>query len=401
MSAFRAELPLLHDRHTHVSFYAALAGAADLSGCRVLGEALEKLGEQKGPLRLGRGWRSNLYELPPAALDRLGPALVCNVSLHSFRMSAPARELLARDFPDIAAGIDDQDWVERHLPRVFSLFTASGAGGIPGFMERLAALGVWAAEDMLVCPEEAALLLARSYAGRVKLWAAPDVYRRLGQEAKKAVGGIKLFADGALGARTAALSGEYLRGGQGLLLHSRDELEGLLREAADLTGRVAVHAIGGAALEQLLSALERSGIPAGDLAVRIEHAQLIGPEQARRAKKLGAVLCMQPNFSSDSADYADRLPEECLRANNPFRMLIDGAGFVPGEDLLFGSDGMPHGARAALEAALFPPYPGQRLALAEFRAGYCLPDTSAGRLALEIDEEKRTAAVEVRLASAL
>ncbi len=400
MSSLRAELPLLHDRHTHVSFYAALAGAADLSGCGALGAALEKLEEQKGPLRLGRGWRNNLYELPPAALDRLGPALVCNVSLHSFRMSAPARELLARDFPDIVAGIDDQNWVERHLPRVFSLFTVAGAYGIPAFMERLSGLGVWVVEDMLVSPEEAALPLARDYAGRVKLWAAPEVYRRLGPEAKKAVGGIKLFTDGALGARTAALNGRYSGGGKGMLLHSDAELTALLKEAAGLRGRAAVHAIGDAALEQLLSALERLRVPRGELAVRVEHAQLITRAQALRAKRLGLALCMQPNFSFDSADYADRLPPEYRRANNPFRMLLDEAGFVPGADLVFGSDGMPHGAGPALEAALFPPYPGQRLTLEEFRAGYCLPDLSAGRLEVEIDEEKRTAAVEVRLANA-
>lgn len=400
MSALRAELPLLYDRHTHVSFYSALAGAADLSGCATLGEALRALGEQKGPLRLGRGWRSNLYELPPAELDRLGPALVCNVSLHNFRMSSPARELLSRDFPDIVAGIDDQDWVERHLYRVFSLFTAAGADGIQDFMERLAALGVWAAEDMLVSPEEAAMLLAREYPGRVKLWAAPGVYRRLGQEGRKAVAGIKLFTDGALGARTAALGGSYIGGGKGTLLHSDAELAALLKEAAGLRGSAAVHAIGDAALEQLFSVLERLAVPRGELSVRIEHAQFITPAQARRAKKLGTVLCMQPNFSSDSSDYADRLPSEYLRANNPFRMLMAEAGFVPGEDLVFGSDGMPHGAKAALQAALFPPYPGQRLSLGEFRAGYCLPDLSAGCLELEIDEENRTVAVEVRLGAA-
>ena len=102
---------------------------------------------------------------------------------------------------------------------------------------------------------------------------------------------------------------------------------------------------------------------------------------------------MQPNFSSDSACYADRLPVKYLRGNNPFRMLIDQAGFVPGEDLVFGSDGMPHGAAAALESALFPPFAGQRLKLEEFTAGYCLPDLKAGWLDVEIDEVKKKVTV--------
>jgi hypothetical protein len=81
--------------------------------------------------------------------------------------------------------------------------------------------------------------------------------------------------------------------------------------------------------------------------------------------------------------------------NNPFRMLIDEAGFVPGKDLLFGSDGMPHGARYALESALFPPFPGQRLSLPEFVAGYCMPDLENGFIDVAIDYENREIITEV------
>jgi hypothetical protein len=68
-------------------------------------------------------------------------------------------------------------------------------------------------------------------------------------------------------------------------------------------------------------------------------------------------------------------------------MVIDKAGFVPGEDLILGSDGMPHGAEAALHAALFPPFPQQKLTLEEFIAAYCMPDKSYGEINLEIDED--------------
>ena len=120
---------------------------------------------------------------------------------------------------------------------------------------------------------------------------------------------------------------------------------------------------------------------------RLEHCQFVTLESARRAKELGIVLSMQPNFSFESDFYRDRLPDPYPAMNNPFRMLIDEAGFVPGEDLLFGSDGMPHGACYALESALFPPYPGQRLSLPEFVAGYCMPDFTHGFIDLTVDEE--------------
>ena len=65
-------------------------------------------------------------------------------------------------------------------------------------------------------------------------------------------------------------------------------------------------------------------------------------------------------------------------------MLIDEAGFVPGENLIFGSDGMPHGVETALQSALFPPEEGQKLTLEEFIQGYTLPDEKV-KLTIEID----------------
>jgi hypothetical protein len=100
---------------------------------------------------------------------------------------------------------------------------------------------------------------------------------------------------------------------------------------------------------------------------------------------------MQPNFSHDSIGYADRLPDGYPQHNNPFRMLIDEAGFIPGVDLVLGSDGMPHGFREGLRQSLFPPHAQQALSLQEFMAGYCLPEKSspAGHIDVEIDHDAR------------
>ena len=395
-----ARIPLLNDRHTHLSFYAALSGAADLSSCITLKAALAVLKQRRAPLIIARGWKDNYFDLPREDLDKLGPAAVCNISLHSFRLNKAARKLLAPRYPEMIVRIDDQDWVERHLPSVFELFTGPvGAEEIRAYMARLAALGIWAAEDMLVSSDAAARSLAENYHGRATLWASPEGYKRLGARGKAAVRGLKIFADGAIGARTAALAGSYKGGGKGLLLHSDAGLKALILSAAGVTGKIAIHAIGGAAVEQVLAALEAAGTARNNFEVRMEHAQLITMEQALRAKKLGVRLCMQPNFSADSVCYADRLCAADARRNNQLRMLIDEAGFVPGRDLVFGSDGMPHGAKAALEAALFPPLAGQRLELEEFVAGYCLPDLKAGWIDVKIDGGKKKIGVKVRLAA--
>jgi len=166
--------------------------------------------------------------------------------------------------------------------------------------------------------------------------------------------------------------------------------------SAELGKAIAIHAIGDVAIDQAVNAVSRRG--KGLQETRIEHCQFISRETAERAKALGIVLCMQPNFSFESTCYRDRLPGQYLERNNPFRMLIDEVGYVPGKDLLFGSDGMPHGAQYALESALFPPFPGQTLTLDEFIAGYCMPDLENGFIDVTIDCENRKISTEVTLA---
>jgi len=72
-------------------------------------------------------------------------------------------------------------------------------------------------------------------------------------------------------------------------------------------------------------------------------------------------------------------------------------GFEPVRDLLFGSDGMPHGAAFALHQSLFPACPGQRLSLDEFIHGYCVEGFDHGYIEIEIDEKRRRVDTAVRI----
>jgi len=196
-----------------------------------------------------------------------------------------------------------------------------------------------------------------------------------------------LFTDGAIGVTTAALHQKYRTADHhGMLLYSDDELEALITRWSG-EKPMAIHAIGDAAIDQVVAAVERTArqVPSRHT-IRIEHAQFISESTARRAKALGLHLSMQPNFSEDSVAYADRLPASYPPHNNPFRMLIDRVGYVPGVDLYFGSDGMPHGVQEALRQSLIPDggYAGQVLTLDEFIAGYCLPDMTQGSIDVEV-----------------
>jgi predicted amidohydrolase YtcJ len=217
----------------------------------------------------------------------------------------------------------------------------------------------------------------------------------LEDEAIARVYGIKLFSDGALGARTAKLSQCYLGGEEGFLIYNDEKLRSQLSWAAEAGKAVSIHAIGDLAIEQTVNTV--SQLEKRPPQIRIEHCQFISLPTAIKAKSLGIVLSMQPNFNLESNCYRDRLPEQYLAMNNPFRMLIDEAGFVPGKDLLFGSDGMPHGVQYALESSLFPPIPGQKLALDEFVAGYCMPDLENGFVDVAIDYDERTVTTKATL----
>lgn len=388
-------LPLLHDHHSHVSLYAAFEGLPDLSGLDRAG-ALELLASlPRDALSLVKGWRSDRLPLGASSLTGLPPLILVNSSLHGYLYSPSALPLIAQAWPEFAAQGGDPAWGERNLPRLFVFYgrlAGLDSGKLESFMTRMEALGLGSLEDMTLAGEEALSLISASpYAGRIQAWATPEVFRGLGEGSRKACLGVKLFLDGSLGARSAALDAAFLGGEEGSLLYGDEELIALLGELSSYGVGLSAHALGHGAIDQilrLLAALGRGG--GGFPSVRLEHVQFISPAQARQCKERGIVLSMQPNFNSDSRDYADRLVARHREENDPFRMLIDEAHFVPGKDLVFGSDGMPHGCEYALQWSLFPDCPGQRLSLGEFEAGYGPARGLKGEgAAFEIDEGAR------------
>lgn len=394
-----ARIPLLKDHHTHPFLYASLAGCPDLSPIGDRRQALETIGQSCVPDRLNLvlGWNDSRYGFSPPELERFPPLVILNSSLHFLVMNRPAAERVIPHFPPLAGRLDDREWIERNCSQLLGLIMTlrrCDTKRLRSFFRDLARRGVWHAEEMsLAGTGEIGLLREAGLSGRTALWADPATWERLDREARTLVRGIKLFADGALGARTARLSLPYRSGERGVLVYDDERLLEQLAQVAETGREVAIHAIGDAAIDQVVAVVGR--LERRPPRIRMEHCQFISRETALRARNLGIALCMQPNFSAESIFYRDRLPPPFPERNNPFRMLIDEAGFVPGIDLLLGSDGMPHGARQALEGALFPPLPGQRLSLEEFVAGYCMPDLANGHLDLRIDHHGGSVAVEV------
>jgi predicted amidohydrolase YtcJ len=172
------------------------------------------------------------------------------------------------------------------------------------------------------------------------------------------IGPIKAFADGTLGSRTASMLEPYSDGGHGLRLLEPDELRDLIARASRGGLDVAVHAIGDRANRDVLDALAATQEIWGpaDLRPRIEHAQLLHPDDIPRFAALGVTASMQP--SHRTAD----LPE-AIRAWGDHRM-HGGYAFATlqedGAPLCFGSDAPIEdlrplaGVRSAVEGGLTP-----------------------------------------------
>jgi predicted amidohydrolase YtcJ len=388
--------PFLHDHHSHVSLYASFEGLPELGGLDQAA-AMRLLGSlPRDRLSLVKGWRTDRLSLGPADLAELPPLIVVNASLHGFAISPSALPLVSELWPEIAEHADDPAWGESNLPRLFVFYgkvAGLDARKLKSFMKKMEALGLGSLEDMTLAGEDALAIFSDSpFTDRIVSWATPEVYGSLLPASREKCEGIKVFLDGSLGACSAALDAPFPGGSVGSLLYSDSELSCLLAGLASFRTKLSAHALGHRAIAQALACLDtlaREGIDFPS--VRLEHVQFITYDQARRCKEAGIVLSVQPNFNSDSRDYADRLVSRHCAENDRFRMLIDEAGFVPGVDLLFGSDGMPHGPEYALRWSLFPDYEEQRLSIKEFEAGYgpALGIEGEGS-AFAIDDQART-----------
>jgi predicted amidohydrolase YtcJ len=159
------------------------------------------------------------------------------------------------------------------------------------------------------------------------------------------IGGVKIFTDGSIGAKTAYVSRGYIDEpkNNGMLLFPQDEYEKIVKKAVANNIQTVTHAIGDEAIEMVINTFEN--LPdktiLRDQRHRIEHAEMINEYQIRRAVGLGLILSMQPNFvgrwQQVGGLYDHRFDEERVRGMNMFRVALDN-----GARVCFGSDGMPY-----------------------------------------------------------
>ena len=139
------------------------------------------------------------------------------------------------------------------------------------------------------------------------------------------VNGVKIFADGSLGAGTAALREPYADdpSNSGMLRHTDEELADLVEKAHSAGYQVIVHAIGDRAVEQAIAALAPVSGGGNPKRHRVEHASLLPRDLRSKMRKLGLRATVQPCFITSDTWAAARLGEERVNDLYPIRSMLE------------------------------------------------------------------------------
>jgi predicted amidohydrolase YtcJ len=360
----RCVVPGFTDSHVHFPTWAVAQHEVRLEATTSLEEAVARvrdaLPQAGGTWLRGRGWRSGDWSPPVEPtkheLDAIAPdrpvALMARDS-HSVWLNSAA---LARANGDLQApgGVVELD--ERGEPtgvlreescwhfrdRYIETSDHEYVEAMRGGMKLAASRGVTAVHDKdgwlgalrfwqrLDADDALILRVWQSLpAEKAEELADVDVRSGLGSPLLK-LGYLKAFMDGTLGSQTARMLD-----GSGVEITSREGLEEHIRNAARAGFPIAVHAIGDLANRDALDAFEATHAewePLG-LRQRIEHAQLLAPEDLPRFAELGVAASVQFSHAPSDRDLADRFWGGLDSEPYTFRSLLEsGAVLANGSD---------------------------------------------------------------------
>lgn len=210
------------------------------------------------------------------------------------------------------------------------------------------------------------------------------------------IGGC-IWVDGAYDEGTAALTEPYCHcpHSRGSLYFADDELDAFVLGAHRAGLQISLHAIGDAAIEQVLNAYERAQAvaPRPDPRHRIEHFSLPSAAQIERAARLGVAVGMQPNFATvpdplpkptdEPAGLVKYLGFERYQRRHPYRKIVDAGVLVAGGS---DADPKPMGPLVGIQCIANHPERDRRLTTYEALALYTV---NGARIAFE-EHEKGT-----------
>jgi predicted amidohydrolase YtcJ len=354
----RCVVPGLNDAHVHFPTWAVARREVRLEGTRSVEEAVARVREGLGAVRpggwlRGRGWRSGDWPEQPTkeALDEVAGAVPVALLAHDSHSLWLNSAALARANGDleVAGGVVERDpngeptgvlreescwrFRDRHIEIPAEEYLEAMREGLRVAASR----GVTAVHDKDGWIGAARFFqeLTRDRGLTLRVWQSlpherVDELARLGLSSGVGddwfrLGYLKVFMDGTLGSQTARLLD-----GSGVEITSGDELAEIVRRAAVAGWPVAVHAIGDLANREALDAFERTrdAWQQRGLRPRIEHAQLLAPEEVGRFAELGVAASVQFSHAPSDRDLAERFWAGKTEGAYAFRSLWESGAVV-------------------------------------------------------------------------
>lgn len=370
----RTIIPGMTDAHAHLYQLGGVLRQVDLTGTRSYDDVVARVVAKaatlpKGTPVIGRGWDQNDWSdtrLPtnigltaatpdhPVVLTRVdGHAVLANaVAVAKVGITAETKDpeggRILRDARGVATGV----FVD-NAQRLLEGATTGGAQANPRDLLRSAVQeanrwGLTGVHDMGVSPAVVGTYEAAAQAGELTLrayvllsgdsasvaWAFNKGPRSALFDGRLWVRSIKLYGDGALGSRGAALLDPYADDAQnnGLLVMQPAYITGVSERALRTGWQVATHAIGDRANRLALDAYAAAlkTVPTADHRFRIEHAQIIHHDDIGRFATLGVIPSMQASHQTSDMYWAgNRLGTERLRGAYAWRSLLASGTIVP------------------------------------------------------------------------
>ena len=360
----RTVLPGLIDSHIHLIPYGLSMQYIDLRNVDSIDsmkELIRKEVSRRRPVEwiIGRGWDQerftesrypNRHDIDDVAPEN--PVLLIRICGHialantmALKMAGidqdtqdPPGGIIERDSDGYPTGILKENAIElvrRVIPRPTPRELMDAAErAINKCLEK----GVTTVHFMSALPEEIEALYSLHKSGRLKIRVRIYVDQRFYRDVLEKFGrsldgewirinGVKIFADGSFGGRTAALREPYSdkRDTSGKLIYTTDELCAIIDEVASNGMQLAIHGIGDLAIETILSAMEKALGPKNirQYRHRIEHGSLMPPDLVEKASKLGVVISTQPGFIKADFWLPERLGVERVKHVYNFRTLLN------------------------------------------------------------------------------
>lgn len=358
-------IPGLVDSHMHIIGHGERLIRLDLSACKSKNAVLQAVKDyavnfEPGDWIVGEGWNENLWEKPipltAKDVDEIlpdHPVLLKRVCRHALTANsaalalagitteteAPAGGVIEKDEAGKLNGIlkdQAQDLLFAVMPKVNSSYmkralkaaiTDAYSLGLTGsHTEDLNYYGGFQQTyDVFKTVIEEERLHYRAHL--LVHHEVVDEFIESGESGSEWLefGAMKIFADGALGGRTALLSHPYADDSStsGVAIFTQEELDTLVKKARKYKLPVAVHAIGDLAFEMVLNAIEKYPLE-GSGRDRLIHAQILRRELIDRAKQLPLILDIQPRFlASDFPWVVDRVGEKYMDYCYAWKTLLD------------------------------------------------------------------------------